>query len=72
MVVKRVDPSLCIGCRVCFLSCPEDVYRFDDEKRIPVVKYPKDCVGCLFCGLLCPTHAIDVDTVKGRKVPEVI
>lgn len=72
MTVRRIDPNLCLGCGVCYLCCPEDVYRFDEEKKLPIIKYPKDCVGCLFCGLLCPTNAISVNTGKGRKVPQAI
>ncbi len=72
MVVQKVDLNLCIGCRICYLSCPEDVYRFDEEKKSPIVQYPKDCIGCLFCGLFCPTNAISVNVTKGRKVPQAI
>ncbi len=71
-MVKRIDPNLCVGCRICTLCCPEDVLRFDEKKKIPVVQYPKDCMGCLFCGLFCPTDAISVNVIKGRKVPQAI
>jgi len=67
-----IDETLCTGCGICYYCCPEDVYRFDEDTKLPIIKYPKDCVGCLFCGLLCPTRAIDVTTTKGRKRPEAI
>jgi NAD-dependent dihydropyrimidine dehydrogenase PreA subunit len=72
MVVKRIVEDLCFGCRLCVEICTEDVLRFDEAKKKPFVKYPRDCVSCLFCEAGCPVGAIEVDLTRGRKMPEVI
>ena len=72
MVVQKINQDLCIGCGVCYLSCPEDVYRFDEKKRVPIVRYPKDCVGCLFCGLLCPTGNAPGKASLAKSLPNPV
>jgi NAD-dependent dihydropyrimidine dehydrogenase PreA subunit len=72
MVVKKINEDLCIGCRICVKACTEDVFRFNEEKRKPYVKYPRDCVVCNFCEVFCPVGAIEVEQTRGRKLPEVI
>ena len=71
MVVKYINEAVCRGCRLCVDVCTEDVLRFDEEKKKPYVKYPKDCVGCLFCEAYCPMGAIEVAQIRPRKMPEV-
>ncbi len=72
MVVKNINEDLCIGCRRCVDVCTEDVFRFDDGKNKPYLKYPRDCVVCHFCEVFCPVGAIQVNAIRGRKMPEVI
>lgn len=72
MVVKYINEQLCIGCGLCRDVCTEDVFRFDELKRKPVVKHPKDCVACLFCECFCPVGAIEISMVRTRKLPEVL
>lgn len=31
MALKRIEESLCTGCRVCIESCPMDCIRFNEE-----------------------------------------
>jgi NAD-dependent dihydropyrimidine dehydrogenase PreA subunit len=36
------------------------VIHFDEEKKIPMVKYPDECWHCGSCRLDCPTEAITI------------
>lgn len=72
MVVKTINEKLCFGCGLCVDTCSEDVWRFDEVKKKPYVKYPRDCVSCKFCEAWCPIGAIKVDLTRGRKMPEVV
>lgn len=72
MVVKKINEELCIGCKLCVDICTEDVLRFDEAKKKPYLKYPKDCVACLFCEVFCPVGAIECNYTRTRRMPEVI
>jgi CDP-4-dehydro-6-deoxyglucose reductase len=57
------NPSIiedaCIGCGTCVTGCNRLVYRFDFERKKPVVADPLNCmVGCTTCANTCPAHAI--------------
>lgn len=57
------NPSIvddaCIGCGTCVTGCSRLVYRFDFERKKPVVIDPLNCmVGCTTCANTCPAHAI--------------
>ena len=56
-----------IGCGTCVTGCSRLVYRFDFDRKKPVVVDPLNCmVGCTTCANTCPTHAItfpSIDTV---------
>jgi NAD-dependent dihydropyrimidine dehydrogenase PreA subunit len=67
MSIERIDSDLCIGCGTCVNSCPVDVIRMDEEKKVAVIKYPEDCMCCDYCELDCPQRAIYVSPV--RAVP---
>ncbi len=54
-----VNEEACIGCGTCVTGCGRLVYRFDYERKKPVVVDPLNCmVGCTTCANTCPTHAI--------------
>jgi len=54
-----VVDELCIGCGLCVTGCGRKVYRFDFDRKIPVVVDPLHCmVGCVTCANTCPQHAI--------------
>jgi CDP-4-dehydro-6-deoxyglucose reductase len=54
-----VDTDACIGCGTCVTGCSRLVYRYDYDKRKPVVVDPLNCmVGCTTCANTCPTHAL--------------
>ena len=49
----------CIGCGTCVTGCSRLVYRFDFERKKPVVVDPLNCmVGCTTCANTCPVHAL--------------
>jgi CDP-4-dehydro-6-deoxyglucose reductase len=49
----------CIGCGTCVTGCNRLVYRFDYERRKPVVFDPLNCmVGCTTCANTCPADSI--------------
>ena len=72
MVVKKIYEEMCIGCGMCVDVCMEDVIRFDEARKKPYVKYPRDCVACLFCEAFCPVGAIECDYTRPRAMPEVV
>lgn len=54
-----VNEDACIGCGTCVTGCGRLVYRFDYERKKPMVVDPLNCmVGCTTCANTCPTHAI--------------
>lgn len=49
----------CIGCGTCVTGCSRLVYRFDFDRKKPVVVDPLNCmVGCTTCANTCPANAI--------------
>jgi NAD-dependent dihydropyrimidine dehydrogenase PreA subunit len=73
MTEIKVDYDACNGCKTCFKVCYVDVWRFDDEKDMPIVAYPEDCTACNMCELECPTNAIEVVMdYENRTWPPVI
>jgi CDP-4-dehydro-6-deoxyglucose reductase len=55
----RILEDACIGCGTCVTGCSRLVYRFDFERKKPVVVDPLNCmVGCTTCANTCPANAI--------------
>lgn len=51
--------DFCIGCGTCVTGCSRLVYRFDFDRKKPVVVDPLNCmVGCTTCANTCPANAI--------------
>jgi len=55
-----IDLNKCNGCGICDFHCPLDVIHFDEEQKIPAVKYPDECWHCGSCRLDCPVQAIKI------------
>ena len=68
MGVRRIDPKLCNGCKICFNHCPLDVFRFDEKNKKAYINYLEDCQSCFLCEIECPTQAILCVPVHERGV----
>ena len=55
-----INPELCKGCKLCVRTCYEDVYRWDEKEKKPIVAYPEDCVMCLQCEMACSAKCLEV------------
>jgi CDP-4-dehydro-6-deoxyglucose reductase len=61
----RIVEDACIGCGTCVTGCSRLVYRFDFERKKPVVVDPLNCmVGCTTCANTCPAHAIEFPPIE--------
>lgn len=54
----KIDESKCIKCGLCWMYCPDSVYRWDGES-VPVPDLDH-CKGCGICEVECPTKAIQM------------
>lgn len=56
----RHSADKCVGCKMCYVSCTQDVIRWNNEVRRPVFAYPEDCMWCLACEMACKSNCIEV------------
>jgi NAD-dependent dihydropyrimidine dehydrogenase PreA subunit len=68
MPIESLDAEICVGCKICFDVCPEDVFRFDEKKKKSVVDYPEDCCACWVCEWFCPVKCIVVSKEPARPI----
>lgn len=70
MIVARedvefvVDTNSCTGCKHCIRTCQEDVWRWDEEMKCAVPRYPEECVKCYQCEVDCLGHCFDIRPVS--------
>ncbi|MBR7083283.1 MAG: 4Fe-4S binding protein, partial [Clostridia bacterium] len=64
----KIDPSKCVGCKMCAKGCPADAIRVNEAgdvkegKKLPyLVIDPKACVKCGACIATCKFKAIYKD-----------
>jgi ferredoxin like protein len=54
----KVDPNKCMGCQLCYITCPTGSFEMEDGKA--VWKYGMQLCGeCGTCRYVCPVDAID-------------
>jgi len=55
----QIEEEICSGCGMCVTGCGRSVYKFNFDKKKPVVVTPLNCmVACVTCANACPSHAI--------------
>jgi NAD-dependent dihydropyrimidine dehydrogenase PreA subunit len=67
-----IDLDSCNGCRICHKACFADVFRWDEDRKRPVVAYPEDCAQCNLCELYCPKQCLQVTVGWDKSFPPVI
>ena len=67
MAIRRIDPDICNGCRLCIDSCPNDVIWFDEQIEKAYIRYPGDCDVCYLCSDDCAPGAIEVGPEMARE-----
>ncbi len=60
--VARINPKLCIGCKLCIKVCPTDAI-IGSPKHMHYVD-DEYCTGCCLCQIACPMDCIDMITEK--------
>lgn len=63
--VKRVDPAICVGCRLCTLACPFGAASYDPRAG-KAVKCD-ECDGEPICVGVCPTRALTYEVAVARE-----
>ena len=53
-------PEKCCGCKECIRTCQEDVWRWDDDMKCAVPRYPDECVKCYQCEVGCVGRCFDI------------
>jgi len=59
----EIDMDKCIGCKSCWIFCPETAIQWDEAKKKPYIEYRK-CKGCGVCDNECPVKAIEMVRVE--------
>ncbi len=55
--IVSVDPSLCIGCKLCVSDCPTSAIRMLDGKAVATMQ---GCILCGHCQAICPQAAVSL------------
>lgn len=58
-----LNQELCIGCGVCLIVCPHEVFTLNDKKALIAEK--DRCMECSACAVNCPTNAVTVEKGEG-------
>ncbi|MBC8317205.1 MAG: 4Fe-4S binding protein [Desulfobulbaceae bacterium] len=59
----ELNQELCIGCGICLVVCPHDVFVLKDKKALIANK--DNCMECNACAVNCPPRAISVESGEG-------
>ena len=63
----HIDYKHCTGCGRCYDTCPQDVFGWDKEEKMPTIDYPYECWYCGICETECSEEAVVVDTPFQQK-----
>lgn len=59
-----VNTDACLGDQECINFCKNDVFRWDEDRNVPIVANPYNCVlGCNACMKTCAAEAITFMTI---------
>jgi len=61
----RVNPELCIKCRICETVCPHGAMKMTPDGA---VSDPAFCQSCGFCGAACPINAAELTNFTGEQI----
>lgn len=61
LFTPEIDVEKCIGCKACWIFCPETAISWEEDK--PLIEYRK-CKGCGMCANECPVEAIEMVRVE--------
>lgn len=59
----EVHADKCIGCKNCWIFCPETAIEWDEDTKKPSIRY-NACKGCGVCANECPVDAIEMVRVE--------
>lgn len=59
----EIDVDKCIGCKNCWIFCPETAIEWNEETNKPSIRY-NACKGCGVCANECPVDAIEMVRVE--------
>ncbi|MFH1319696.1 MAG: mercury methylation ferredoxin HgcB [Bacteroidota bacterium] len=63
VVTLKLDVDKCIGCELCVIVCPHEVYEMK-EKKAEIINRDA-CMECGACALNCIVEAIEVNSGVG-------
>jgi len=63
VVTLKLNSSKCIGCKMCLVVCPHEVFEMDGKKV--VIKDKDACMECGACMMNCPAKALKVRSGVG-------
>jgi NAD-dependent dihydropyrimidine dehydrogenase PreA subunit len=63
VVTLQLNRDRCIGCGMCLIVCPRDVFERDGQKV--AIRERDNCIECGACMLNCPADALAVDAGVG-------
>lgn len=61
----KIDLDKCIGCKTCWIYCPETAINWTDDDK-PEIEWRK-CKGCGICVNECPVEAIEFERVTTEE-----
>ncbi len=59
----EIDNDKCIGCKNCWIFCPETAIEWNEETKRPSIRY-NACKGCGVCANECPVDCIEMVRVE--------